>query len=111
MGSMSDRPEEQSSVVTVFRSTLRPEAVEEYEPMAQRMVELARNMPGFLDYKTFTAADGERVTLVTFASMPEHERWRDHPEHRDAQRRGRQHFYDTFAIQVCRCVKETRFRR
>ena len=34
-------------VVTVFRSTLRPEAVEEYESVSERMVALARTMPGF----------------------------------------------------------------
>ena len=55
-------------VVTVFRSTLRPEAVEEYEAVSERMVALARPMSGLLDYKTFGADDGERVTIVTFAS-------------------------------------------
>jgi heme-degrading monooxygenase HmoA len=98
-------------VVTVFRSTLRPDAIEEYEAVAQRMVGLARAMPGFVDYKTFAAEDGERVTIVTFASMDAHRAWRDHPEHLDAQRLGRQRFYDTFAIQVCTCMGETRFQR
>lgn len=98
-------------MVTVFRSTLRPDAIEEYEAVAQRMVGLARAMPGFVDYKTFAAEDGERVTIVTFASMDAHRAWRDHPEHLDAQRLGRQRFYDTFAIQVCTCMGETRFQR
>lgn len=96
-------------VVTVFRSTLRPEAVEEYEGVSERMVALARTMPGLLDYKTFTSPDGERVTLVTFASIDEHRAWRDHPEHRQAQRLGRERFYDSYAIQVCTSVSENRY--
>jgi heme-degrading monooxygenase HmoA len=108
---MSQRPDDEGSVVTVFRSTLRADAIDEYEPLADRMVELARAMPGFVDYKTFSADDGERVTVVTFASLPAHQAWRDHPEHREAQRLGRERFYDAFAIQICRCLRETRFRR
>jgi heme-degrading monooxygenase HmoA len=96
-------------VVTVFRSRLRPEALEEYEPLSERMVDLARAMPGFVDYKTFASDDGERVTLVTFASMDDHIAWRNHPEHREAQTLGRERLYDSFTIQVCQCPRETRF--
>jgi heme-degrading monooxygenase HmoA len=98
-------------VVTVFRSTLRPEAADEYELVSAQMVALARAMPGLLDYKTFAADDGERVTIVTFASLEEHRAWRDHPEHRQAQRLGRERFYDTYAISVCTSVTENRFAR
>lgn len=68
--------------------------------MAAAMTELARSMPGFVDSKTFTADDGERVTLVTFADRPSHDAWRDHPSHREAQRRGIEEFYSTYSIQV-----------
>jgi heme-degrading monooxygenase HmoA len=106
-----DDDKNEGPVVTVFRSTLRPDAVEEYEAVSTRMVALARSMPGFVDYKTFTSDDGERVTIVTFASWDEHGAWRQHPEHRVAQRLGRERFYDTFDIQVCTGVRETHFRR
>jgi heme-degrading monooxygenase HmoA len=96
-------------VVTVFRSRMRPGAVHEYEELAARMDGLARAMPGFVDYKTFEAPDGERVTVVTFATLDEHRAWREQPEHREAQRLGRERFYETFAIQVCRCLRQTHF--
>jgi len=99
------------TVVTVFRSTLRLDAIEEYEVVSARMVDLARGMAGFVDYKSFESADGERVTVVTFASLDEHRAWRDHPEHREAQRRGRERFYETYAIQVCTCISDRRFHR
>lgn len=87
-------------VVTVFRSRLRPEAVTEYEPDAERIAELARAMPGYVEHKTFVADDGERVTVVTFADPDSHRAWRDHPEHRAAQRRGIERYYAQYSIQV-----------
>lgn len=87
-------------VVTVFRSRLRPESVEEYAETAARMAELARAMPGYVDHKAFTAEDGERVTVVTFADAESQKAWRTHLEHRVAQRRGREAFYAEYSLQV-----------
>lgn len=88
-------------IVTIFRSRLRPDHLEEYGRVADRMHELASAMPGFVSFKTFTAADGERVSLVEFESWETHEAWRNHPEHRLAQQLGREKFYAEFRIQVC----------
>ena len=87
-------------VVTVFRSRLRPEAVEEYAADAAAIAELARSMPGYVEHKAFTADDGERVTVVTFADPESHRAWRDHPDHRAAQRRGVDRYYSSYSIQV-----------
>jgi heme-degrading monooxygenase HmoA len=89
-------------VITIFRSRLRPEHEEEYQRTAARMHDLAQNMPGFLSIKTFTAADGERVSIVEFGSEAEHQAWRAHPEHREAQRLGREKYHSEYRIQVCR---------
>jgi maleylpyruvate isomerase len=98
-------------VVTIFRSRLGDRADPGYEPEARRMERLAQAMPGFVEIKTFSADDGERVSVVTFASAEAHAAWRQHPEHRVAQRRGRAEFYDEYLIQVCRVSYERRFRR
>ena len=95
--------------VTVFRSRLRPEAVEEYGPLADRMAELADGMPGFVERKAFVAEDGERVTLVTFETREQQRAWRDHPEHRAAQRAGVERLYSEYRLQVCTLDDERRF--
>jgi heme-degrading monooxygenase HmoA len=87
-------------ILTVFRNRLRPEHRDEYATTSGRMTELAREMPGFVDAKTFTADDGERVTIVTFADLASERAWRDHPEHREAQRAGIDRFYADYSIQV-----------
>lgn len=93
-------------IVTVFRSRLREEHREDYTRMAAEMKALARSMPGFLSMKTFVAEDGERVSIVEFASEETHAAWREHPAHREAQRLGRERFYSAFRIQVCRVERD-----
>lgn len=96
-------------VITVFRSRLRPEATElGYEELAARMEARARSMPGFMDFKTFAADDGERVSVIAFDSLEHQAAWRDDPEHRAAQRRGQQEFYAEYSISVCEEYRTSR---
>ena len=87
-------------IVTIFRSRLRPEHEKEYHEWADRMESLASSMTGFVSIKTFYARDGERVSIVEFETAETHEAWRKHPEHKEAQRLGREKFYSEFKIQV-----------
>lgn len=96
--------------MTVFRSRLRPEAGD-YEATAAAMHDAARAMPGFVDAKTFTAEDGERVTVVTFADAAALQAWRDHDGHRQAQSRGRSEFYRWYTIQTGTCERVIRWAR
>jgi len=95
-------------IVGIFRSRLRGDA-RGYATTAERMEELAAAQPGFLGIKTFGAEDGERVSLFAFESLAALEAWRDHPEHREAQRRGREEFYAAYSLQVCELVREAHF--
>ena len=87
-------------VITVFRSRLREDGAAAYAEHAQRMSELARSMPGYIEHKVFIAEDGERVTLVRFADAEGHNGWRTHPEHRAAQKTGRESYYREYSIAV-----------
>jgi heme-degrading monooxygenase HmoA len=102
--------EEPRAILTVFRSRLRPDAeAVGYHDVADEMESRARAMPGFLEFKTFTAADGERISLAMFDSLDNHNRWRDDPAHRDVQRRGRAEFYTEYRIAVTQVLRETTF--
>ena len=87
-------------VVTVFRNRLRPEHEAAYADELAVVAALAREMPGFVETKTFTADDGERCTVVTFADTDSHRAWRDHPRHREAQRHGVADYYAEYSIAV-----------
>ena len=96
-------------IVTVFRSRLRADAGDDYAHTAAEMEQLARAVPGFVDFKQFVADDGERVSLITFASKAAHDQWRDDARHRAAQQRGREDWYAEYRIQVCELVAERNF--
>jgi heme-degrading monooxygenase HmoA len=98
-------------IVVVFRSRLTPEAGEDYETTGARMEELAAKMPGYIAHKEFAAEDGERLTLVEFESEEAIAGWRMHPEHVEAQRKGRTKFYSEFRLTVCKVLREQRFQR
>ena len=100
-----------AKMVTVFRSRVRPEAQDEYAPVAARMSELAQKMPGYLSHKGFVAEDGERVTIVEFASEEAHRAWAQHLEHIEAKKKGRSTFYSEYKIQICAVQRENEFRR
>ena len=98
-------------ILTVFRSRLDPGAAAEYAQWAARISALAETMPGHLAHRSYTADDGERLTIVEFESEETHRAWAQHPEHMAAQRLGRERFYLDYRIQVCRVERDHAFRR
>jgi len=97
-------------VVTIFRSRIRDGAdMAAIEAAGGRMYELASAMPGFVSYKDYTAADGESVAIVEFADEASVLAWRNHPEHREVQERGRKEFMSEYRIQVCQALRDYSF--
>jgi heme-degrading monooxygenase HmoA len=88
-------------ILTVFRNRLKPEHRDEYYDLSPEMSALAAGMPGYVSHKSFTADDGERVTIVEFADEESQQAWARHPEHRAAMAKGRDRFYEFYDIKVC----------
>ncbi len=96
-----------SEVVTVFRSRLRDDAYDNgYIDRAAEMIERAKQNPGFLEHKSFTADDGERVSIVRFASPEAHYKWAGDAGHRAVQQQGRDEFYLEYSITVADVRRE-----
>ena len=98
-------------IVVLFRSRLTPEARDDYGAMAQEMVETAQQMPGFIDVKSYTADDGERLTIVRWQDEVTMKAWREHPRHRVAQSLGIDKWYSTYSLEVAEIVRESNFTR
>jgi heme-degrading monooxygenase HmoA len=89
-------------VFVLIRTTLRPGAdLAAYEAMNARMEALVNQIPGYLGIKGYTAEDGESVAIAQFESREALIRWRDLPEHLEAQRAGRECFYASYKVRVC----------
>ena len=97
--------------VTIFRSRLRPDIYAEYSAMSARMRELAQSMPGFISIESYEDDAGARVSIVEFASHEEAAAWRSQPERLEAQRVGREQFYEEYRVQVCTLDREYAFAR
>ena len=89
-------------VITLFRTVLRTGIdMEAYERVGMRMYELATKMPGFVSFTEAPLGDGESLAIVAFDSDAALAAWRHHPEHLEAQKLGREQFYERYAVQVC----------
>jgi heme-degrading monooxygenase HmoA len=96
-------------MVIVFRNRLMPGVEEEYGVHASRVYELAERMPGFVSSKDFAADDGERCTIIEFASPEQLRDWRMQAEHQAAQEEGRRRYFEQYSLQVCELARESRF--
>lgn len=74
-------------------------------------MELATSMPGFVSYKVYVADDGERCSVIEFESGEQLRAWREHPEHREAQRIGRERYYQEYSLVVADPARQSRFER
>lgn len=71
-----------------------------YDAAAARMESLAASIPGYLGLESSRSADGTGITVSYWASEAAIAEWRAHPEHLDAQARGRQDWYAWFELRV-----------
>lgn len=94
---------------TLFFSRLRDLGSEErgdYQDRSTSLYDLAvREHPGFVDLKTFVADDGERLTVARFTDAEAQKAWRRDTRHREAQRLGREVFYEEYRITVCEEIR------
>ena len=99
-------------IIVLFKADLREDANrEDYQATLRHMRELVQQIPGFISVKRFVADDGESFTLARFASEEALEAWRTQPEHLEAQRKGREHFYNSGWAQVYTLLRESQFQR
>lgn len=73
-----------------------------YGAMADRMVELAAQQPGFLGVESARGADGFGITISYWASMEAIAAWKANTEHRVAQVAGRRKWYQHFEVRIAR---------
>ena len=103
-------PRSDAGRVIIFRSRLRSDIdLAELEAAGAHMSALVSAMPGFKSMKMFNAEDGESLTLVEFENEKTLLAWRDHPEHRAVQERGRAEFFTEYHMNICEPRRAYRF--
>ena len=102
---------EDKGLIILFRSKLTGQASEDYHAMNAELETLVRQNPGFIDVKSYTAQDGERLTVVWFRDEQSLAEWRNLARHREAQSTGRQKWYEYYKMEVASVVRSRSFAR
>jgi len=88
--------------LVVFRNRKRADIDQAaYDAEAIRMEELAREQPGFRSFKSYVSDDGEVIALSEWADEASALAWRRVAEHRAAQQRGRDAYYESYTLFAC----------
>lgn len=96
--------------LVVFRNRKRADLdAQAYAADAARMEALARAQPGFLSFKSYTAEDGEVITLSEWASEAAARAWGADGEHAEVQRRGQAGYYESYTLFACDAPRIHRF--
>jgi heme-degrading monooxygenase HmoA len=95
----------------VIFTSLRTSVDQGYEQAAQRMVELARDQPGFLGVESARGEDGLGITVSYWSSEEAILAWKQHAEHSATRERGRSTWYETFHTRVCKVERAYAFER
>jgi heme-degrading monooxygenase HmoA len=93
--------------VILFKSHLSEQADEEYEATEERMQERVRAIAGSdpVEVKHYTAEDGERLAVMMWRDGETLDKWRCDPEHRVAQRMGRERWYASYELTVAQVIR------
>ncbi len=74
------------------------------------MEEQAREQSGYLAFKSYAAEDGEVIALSEWVDEASARAWGRLPEHRAAQRRGREEYYESYTLFTCDTPRTHSFR-
>lgn len=92
----------------IFTST-QSEHVLDYEEMAEKMVNLARNQKGFIGIES--ARDTIGITISYWENLKAIQDWKANYEHLLAQKLGREKWYESYKVRVCKVEREYEFKK
>ena len=87
----------------IFTST-RTEGDDGYNEMADRMVELAQQQVGFLGLES--ARENIGITVSYWADLDSIKKWKANTEHIEAQKMGRESWYDSFKLRISKVERD-----
>jgi heme-degrading monooxygenase HmoA len=93
----------------VIFTSLRTAGDNGYAAMAEIMDALAAAQPGFLGIES--AREGLGITVSYWDSLEAIQAWRQNAQHKLAQRKGYQSWYQSFKIRICKVERDYGFER
>jgi heme-degrading monooxygenase HmoA len=84
----------------IFTSQRAAEDDQGYGHVADRMVQLAAQQPGFLGIETVRGTDGFGITVSYWSSLEAISAWKRETEHQAAQDAGKRHWYADYQLRI-----------
>ncbi len=75
---------------------------EGYSQMADRMVELAQQQPGFLGMESVREPAGKGITVSYWQDLEAIQNWKENLEHINARKLGKEKWYEDYQLQVAK---------
>ncbi|WP_028868490.1 antibiotic biosynthesis monooxygenase family protein [Psychromonas arctica] len=88
----------------VIFTSIRTEKEDGYVEMADRMVELAQQQPGFLGIES--AREEVGITVSYWRDLEAIKNWKANSEHLQAQKSGRKSWYDSFKVRISKVERD-----
>jgi heme-degrading monooxygenase HmoA len=93
----------------VIFTSERTEGDNGYGEMADALVALAANQPGFLGVESARGEDGLGITVSYWESLEAIKAWKDHADHQVAQSKGRSDWYRRYVTRICKVERDYSF--
>jgi heme-degrading monooxygenase HmoA len=90
-------------IAVIFRATVA-ELDDEYRQTAQRLKTLAFEKYGCREFVSVTEGD-EEIAVSWWDTEQQVRDWKNDPEHRCAQARGREKWYRSWSVDVCEVAR------
>lgn len=94
---------ETAMYAVIFKATVA-ELDDEYFNMVQRLKELAFDKYGCKDFVSVTEGK-EEIAISYWQTLQQIKDWKNDPEHRQAQLKGRDKWYKSFTVEVCELIR------
>lgn len=93
----------------VIFTSIKVEAANNYADVANRMVELAAQQPGFIGVESARNEIG--ITVSYWESLEAIKNWKNNAEHLIAQQLGKDAFYQSYTTRICKVEREYSFQK
>ncbi len=70
------------------------------------MAELAQEQSGFLGMESARDQNGLSITVSYWENLESISNWKKHSEHREAQRLGKEKWYEHFKVRICKVERD-----
>jgi len=88
----------------VIFTSIRTDGDNGYGETANRMIELAEQQSGFLGAES--AREDVGITVSYWTDLDSIKNWKANAEHLDAQKTGRERWYDTFKVRISKVERD-----